>query len=44
MKEKLRSLFTDCLKTLGYDFKTFPGATLRSPAFNSVLLHEIRWQ
>jgi hypothetical protein len=33
-------VFVDRLKTLGYDFKTFPGATLRSPAFNSVLLHQ----
>ncbi len=36
----INPVFVDRLKTLGYDFKTFPGATLRSPAFNSVLLHE----
>ncbi len=33
-------VFVDRLKMLDYDVKTFTGATLRSPAFNSVLLHQ----
>lgn len=32
-------IFSDRLKDLGYDVQTFPGATLRSPAFNRVLLN-----
>ena len=36
----INPVFVDRLKKLGYDVKTFPGATLRSPAFDRVLLHE----
>lgn len=32
-------IFSDRLKNLGYDVKTFTGASLRSPAFNRVLLN-----
>ncbi|MBO7495358.1 MAG: DUF3413 domain-containing protein [Salinivirgaceae bacterium] len=32
-------IFSDRLKELDYDVQTFPGASLRSPAFNRVLLN-----